>query len=165
MALFVGAALTGAYAETIPNFEVLTLACFLAGLLLGARDGAMIGGSCMLLYSLLNPYGPAHPLVTASQVTGQVLSGIAGGMTRRAGLERRPRWIQATVMGACGVSLTLFYDLLTNLATGVIYGQLRFWLLAGIPFALWHILSNLALFAAVGTPLLGVLARYSARLS
>jgi membrane protease YdiL (CAAX protease family) len=37
-------------------------------------------------------------------------------------------------------------------------------LLAGIPFSLWHIGFNIALFVAIGTPLAGVLARYAERL-
>ena len=41
---------------------------------------------------------------------------------------------------------------------------MRFWLIAGIPFSLWHIGFNVALFAVLGTPLTAVLARYSARL-
>src|SRR5438034_296209 len=86
-ALMVAAGLTGVYAETIPNFEVLTLVVFGAGTLLGARDGALVGAVTELIYSLLNPYGVAHPLVTASQVCGMAAAGVAGGIAARAGLE------------------------------------------------------------------------------
>ena len=65
------AGLTGAYAETIPNFEVLTLVVFCSGVLLGVRDGVMTGAITMLVYSLLNPYGAAPPLITLSQVVGE----------------------------------------------------------------------------------------------
>jgi hypothetical protein len=165
VALIVAVALTGVYAESIPNFEVLTLCAFLGGTLLGGRDGALVGGSCALLYSLLNPYGPAHPAVTLSQVVGEASAGAAGGLVAAGRLERRARWLQWVGMGLIGVLLTAFYDVITNLATGLVFGQVGFWLLAGIPFSLWHMLNNLALFAAVGTPLLGVTARYAARLS
>ena len=70
-ALMVAAALTGVYSESIANFEVLTLVVFGSGVLLGARDGALVGTLTELIYSLLNPYGPAHPLVTLSQVIGE----------------------------------------------------------------------------------------------
>ena len=63
------------------------------------------------------------------------------------------------------IIVTAFYDLLTNVATGLVYGQMRTWLLAGIPFALWHIGYNIALFATLGDPLSAVSARYSERLS
>jgi len=66
----------------------------------------------------------------------------------------------------CGLErLTASYDLLTNVATGLVFHQMTTWLLAGIPFALWHIGYNIALFAALGTPLTAVFARYGERLS
>jgi hypothetical protein len=161
----VAAGLTGVYAETIPNFEVLTLVVFLSGMLLGARDGAMVGGLTMLVYSLLNPYGAVHPLVTASQVTGEVVAGLAGGWCVRLGLERLPAGGRAVAMGLAAVGLTLCFDLVTNLATGVVFGQVRVTLLGGIPFALWHTLWNVVLFVAIGTPLARVFAHYRSRLS
>jgi membrane protease YdiL (CAAX protease family) len=46
-----------------------------------------------------------------------------------------------------------------------VFGQIRLTLLAGIPFSLWHIGYNVALFAALGTPLVAVFGRYAARLA
>lgn len=151
------------YAETIPNFEVLTLVVFGSGVLLGARDGALVGALTMLLYSLLNPYGMAHPLVTAAQVAGEVLAGAAGGAL--AGVAAWPPAARAALLGFAGAALTAVYDLLTNLASGVVYGQMRLVLIGGIPFALWHVGTNLALFAVAGTPVVAVFARYRSRLS
>jgi len=111
------AGLTGAYAETIPNFEVLTLVVFCSGVLLGVRDGMLTGA---------------------------------------------PR---AAVMATAAVVLTLFFDLVTNLATGYLLGQVRIALLGGIPFSLWHIGWNVVLFVGVGTPLVGALSHYRSRLS
>ena len=159
----IAAGLTGVYAETIPNFEVLTLVVFASGVLLGARDGALVGTVTMLLYSLLNPYGLAHPLVTAAQVAGEAVAGLTGGLA--AGLASQPPVVRGAALAGVGVMLTAFYDFLTNLASGVVYGQLRVVLLAGLPFALWHIGTNAALFAIVGTPLAAVCARYRSRLS
>ena len=164
-ALLIAAGLTGVYAETIPNFEVLTLVVFCSGVLLGARDGALVGGLTMLVYSLLNPYGPAHPLVTAAQVAANAASGAAGALFARLGWPARPAVARVAALVLCAVLLTAFYDLLTNVATGLVYGQMRVWLLAGIPFALWHVGYNIALFAALGAPLVAVFARYAERLS
>jgi hypothetical protein len=61
--------------------------------------------------------------------------------------------------------LTAVYDLLTNVATGLVFGQMKYWLIAGIPFSLWHIGFNVALFVTLGVPLAGVLGRYAQRLS
>jgi hypothetical protein len=161
----VAAGLTGVYAENIPNFEVLTLVVFLSGILLGAAWGAWVGGLTMLVFSLLNPYGAVHPLVTASQVAGEVLSGVGGAWFATLGLPARAPWLRATVLAPTAIVLTAAFDFLTNLATGVLFGQIRVTLLGGIPFALWHIGTNVALFVVLGTPLVGLFAHYRARLS
>ena len=83
MALLVAACLTGAYAPRPPDFEIQTLGIFGAGVLLGSRDGAMVGALTMLVYSLMNPYGPAHPLVTLAQLAGQIPAGVAGGLPEK----------------------------------------------------------------------------------
>ena len=161
--LMVAAGITGAYAESIPNFELITLVGFASGVLLGMRDGAGVAALTMLVYSLLNPYGAAHPLVTGSQVLSEALVGATGGAL--AFLSRKPAAVRAVALGLAGATLTAVYDLLTNLATGLVFGQMRAVLLGGIPFALWHIATNVGLFTIVGTALVGVLARYRERLS
>jgi ABC-type Fe3+-siderophore transport system permease subunit len=156
--------LTGAYAESIPNLESLSLVAFCSGVLLGLRDGAAVGALTMLLFTLLNPYGPAPPLVMAAQVLGMALSGAAGASFARAGGPRWPAGRRAFVLALVAFLVTALYDLMTNVASGLVYGQMRMVLLAGIPFSLWHIGFNIALFVAIGTPLAGVLARYAERL-
>jgi hypothetical protein len=161
----VAAGLTGVYAETIPNFEVLTLVVFLAGTLLGAGGGALVGVLTMTVFSLLNPYGAVHPLVTAAQVAGEALAGAAGGWSIRAGLERLAGAPRAAALGAIGLGVTAVFDLVTNLATGVVFGRIGLTLIGGIPFALWHIGWNLVLFVALGTPLVRVFSHYRSRLA
>ncbi len=164
-ALMVAAGLTGVYAETIPNFEVLTLVVFLSGVLLGMSWGALVGALTMIVYSLLNPYGAVHPLVTLAQVMGEVASGASGAWFAAAGFATSRPLVRAFALGLFAIALTAWFDLITNLATGILFGQIRVTLLGGIPFALWHIASNVALFAVLGTPLAGVFAHYRARLS
>jgi hypothetical protein len=161
----VAAGLTGVYAETIPNLEVLTLVVVLSGVLLGATGGAMVGSLTMLVYSLLNPYGAVHPLVTVAQVAGEALAGLAGGALAALRIERLGQWPRALAMGALAVVVTLMFDLVTNVATGVVFGQLKLTLLGGIPFALWHTGWNVVLFVVLGTPLVRLFAHYRARLS
>lgn len=165
MALLTAACLTGAYAPRPPDFEVQTLGIFAAGVLLGSRDGAVVGALTMLVYSLMNPYGPAHPLVTVAQLLGQVPAGIAGGLFAAAGLHGRGTAVRGAALGGLALALTLWFDLVTNVATGLVVGQMRVVLLQGIPFALWHGGTNLLLFVLLGTPLVGVFGRYRARLS
>ena len=164
-ALMVAASLTGVYAEQIPNFEVMTLVVFCSGVLLGVRDGSLIGALAELIYSLLNPYGSAHPLVTLSQVCGVAAAGALGGVAARIDLASRAPFPRAVALASAAVGVTVWFDILTNLATGMVYGQVRAVLIGGIPFSLVHIASNLALFVVLGTPLVGVFSRYRARLS
>ena len=165
MALLVAVCLAGAYAPRPPDFEVQTLGIFGAGVLLGARDGALVGGLTMLVYSLLNPYGPAHPLVTVAQLLGQIPAGFAGGFFAMLGLQGRPVVVRAVALAGLALVLTFWFDLVTNVATGLVFGQMRVVLLQGIPFALWHTGSNVLLFVLLGTPLVAVFGRYRARLS
>lgn len=160
-----GAGLGGAYLHAIPNVHPLDLIVFCAGLLLGVRDGMLIGGLTMLVYSLLNPYGTAPPLITISQVIGEAAFGLGGGVLGNLGIARRPWIVRILTMVLAALLLTLFFDLITNLATGVLFGQMRMVLIGGIPFAAIHMGVNAALFAAVGAPLSAVLARYRERLS
>src|SRR5262245_45684104 len=164
-ALLIAAGLTGVYAETIPNFEVLTLVVFCSGVLLGARDGVLVGGLTMLIYSLLNPYGPAHPVVTLSQVLGSALAGLAGAVFALTGLTGRGAVARGIALAVSALVVTACFDLMTNFATGLVYGQMRVWLIGGIPFALWHIGYNMLLFVVLGTPLTVVFARYAERLA
>jgi hypothetical protein len=138
---------------------------FCSGVLLGGRDGALVGGITMLIFSLLNPYGPVHPLVSVAQVLGMALAGWAGAFAARIRLPERSARVRAVWLAAIAIPVTLFFDLVTNAATGVVFGQMRLTLIAGIPFSLWHVGYNIALFAALGTPLVAVCWRYAARLS
>jgi len=161
----VAAGLTGVYAETIPNFELLTLVVFCSGILLGARDGALVGIVTSLVYSLLNPYGAVHPLVTLSQVTGEAAAGLAGAAFAAAGWPARSPAARAAALAVTAAVVTLFYDFITNLATGILFGQVRATLIGGIPFAFWHNVTNVGLFVVLGTPLAGVFWHYRSRLS
>jgi hypothetical protein len=137
---------------------------FSAGLLLGARDGALTAALTELVFSLLNPYGPALPLITLAQVLGMAVAGAAGGVLGAADLGGLPAVPRAIALALAGAVVTLFFDLATNLATGVLFGQMKLTLLGGIPFALVHIGTNVALFVAIGTPLAGALRHYRSRL-
>jgi len=138
---------------------------FCSGVLLGVRDGVVTAAVMMLVYSLLNPYGAVQPLITVSQVVGEAVAGAAGGVIAALGIAKSPAPLRAATLALSGAIVTLFFDLVTNLATGFLLGQVRLTLLGGIPFSLWHVGTNVALFAAIGTPLVGALSHYRLRLS
>src|SRR5207244_13404981 len=112
-----------------------------------------------------NPYGPAPPLVMAAQVLGCALNGLGGAVFARMGGPGWPVAWRAFGLGVFALVLTALYDLLTNVATGLVFGQMRYCVIAGIPVSLWHIGFNVALFVTLGVPLAGVLGRYAQRLS
>jgi hypothetical protein len=65
-------------------------------------------------------------------------------------------------MGVTGFSVTLLYDILTNLGVVIVTGQFLPIMLAAIPFTLVHLLSNTLIFILL-TPLLCRLARLERR--
>ena len=91
--------------------------------------------------------GAALPPVTAAQIVGMAAAGGAGGLGARIDPYRvfslPRRW--GLVLAA--VAVTLFFDLVTNLATVWTLGNLWVVLIAAIPFSALHIVSNSLLFA------------------
>jgi hypothetical protein len=138
---------------------------FCSGVLLGFRDGMLVGAITMVIYSVLNPYGPVHPAVTASQVSGEVIAGATGALAARAHLPEAAAGLRAVVLALAAAGITAVYDFLTNVASGIVYGQIKATLIGGIPFALWHIATNVGLFVILGTPLVAIFARYRTRLA
>ena len=133
----------------VPNVEGISAVSFFSGLLMGCWRGGLIGGTAMLLLSLLNPLGPAPPPVLAAQIAGMALIGAGGHLLRR-GQVFRARF-RALAMVSGGV-LTLVYDGLTNYGVAVSIGKWRdplVVMIAGIPFAAIHVATNTMIFGAV----------------
>jgi hypothetical protein len=142
--------LAGGYALSgVPNVEVMTLIAFAGGWLTGVAGGAAVGVLGMTLFTSANPYGAAVPLVAAAQVISMGFVGACGGLWGRSS-GRRPRSPSAIEMAALGAGLTAVYDLTTNASIGIAFSQLTPTLVAGIPFALIHIISNALLFGIAG---------------
>ena len=136
----------------IPNVELMTLTVFIAGIFCGVRLGSAIGAFSILLFSLLNPLGPAPAPLLVAQVAGFVLIGSGGGLI---GPHLAPARASSVVASAAaGFALTLGYDVLTTVATAFIaLGASRFIeglrgiAVAGIVFVAWHVGINTAIFA------------------
>jgi hypothetical protein len=142
----------------IPNLELMTLTVFMAGGFCGARLGSAVGALSMLIFSMLNPLGPAPAPLLAAQVAGFVIIGAGGGL---AGPRLAPAGAAAAAAAAAaGFILTVSYDILTTAATAFIaLGASRFFeglggvALAGIAFVAWHVGINTAIFAVAVPPL------------
>jgi hypothetical protein len=149
---------------SVPNVELMTLSAFLSGALVGTGGGAVVGFLAMAIFSGLNPYGIAPPPVYATQMLGLAAIGAAGGVV---GTRVAPRGIVSVlVYGALGFSLTVFYDVLTNLATAVVIGATADpWpvVAAGLAFTVWHFVFNAIFFAVLAPPFLAWMRRRHAR--
>jgi hypothetical protein len=147
-AIFIALAIAGGLALIqLPNVEMVTVAVFLAGFLLGIARGVFVGGVAEFLYSFFNPYGvPAPPLLVA-QVFSMALAGGAGGFLGKFYKTRTPPfWL----LGVCGGLLTLLFDLNTTLGFTLFIESPWQGLMAavafGAPFYLTHIGTNTLIF-------------------
>jgi len=138
---------------SVPNVEFFTFVVLSSGFLLGIIEGCLVGIISMSLYtSIITPYGlPPLPIAFA-QVFSMALIGIAGGVSRML-CTIFPKRLKFLTPGLFGLGLTLIYDLLTNLATAYVMGQFLPVMISAIPFALIHLLSNMAIFVVL-TPVL-----------
>lgn len=144
--------------------ELFTLALFVSGLLTGPGWGIWVGFVARLVFSVANPLGPAHPWVMAAQVVGGAWVGLLGGLfrpwlLRPSGASPAP-FLRTLLLLAAALLATGGYDLLTNVAQGIVFGSVPVTLAAGILPAAQHLASNLVLFALLGGLLLPWLGRY-----
>ena len=143
----------------VPNVELMTVAIFLSGVILGAWRGGLVGALSILFFSVFNPYGPPLPPLLAAQIAGFTLIGFSGGMLR-ARLARMDRGA-AMISAVAGLLLTLLYDALTTIATAFItlgpagfIGGLAGFFAVGAIFVIVHALSNTVVFAVAIVPVL-----------
>ena len=134
----------------VPNVELLTLTIAFAGLLLGPASGLLVGIATGAIFGTLNVMGLPYPPVWIAQLTGYAFTGFLFGQFRSGFTAGQPVAV-AVKCAVGGFGVTLFFDALTNIAfpvsTGV--GPSQWWpyLVAGIPFAITHLVSNTLLFA------------------
>lgn len=145
--------------------ELFTVALFVSGAILGRAWGVWVGLVARLVFSVANPLGPAHPWVLGAQVVGGAYVGFLGGSARPwllPGPERPepgPR-AQTAVLLLAGLLATLGYDLVTNLAQGIVFGSIPVTLAASALPAGQHLASNLVLFVLLGNFLFPWLRRH-----
>lgn len=149
----------------IPNVEFFSFVVFAAGFLFGTIEGGVVGALSMSIYTMVNPYGPPPLPVGAAQVFSMILIGVSGGLFFHLIRLRRIKGIDFTIitlMGISGFSLTLLYDILTNLGVVMVAGEFIPIMIAAVPFTLIHLLSNTIIFILL-TPLLFRLAKLERR--
>lgn len=124
----------------VPGVELMTTNAVLAGAALGPAGGMVAGVLTQAVYSLGSPYGPPLPQVLAAQVVGMAVAGLAGGILGPL-VRRSPARVAAALAAVAGVGVSLFYDLITNVAVAAALAiPLPGVLVAGAPLAAVHAL-------------------------
>jgi hypothetical protein len=170
--LLVAVVVTLGYAlAAVPNVELMTVAVFVSGFLVGPRLGATVGAVSAAIFSAFNPLGAALPPLLAAQALGQGVVGFVGGVAGPGLARRGSRWISFVAAGILGFLITVLYDVLTNIGAFVIisgdktFGNLVKFVGAGIAFMAMHLVWNTLVFAAALTPVLIVLDRHRREIS
>jgi hypothetical protein len=141
-----------------PNVEFTSLITFLTGAVLGVSFGAGLGSLVMFVNGFLSPAGFAG-LLLPFQMLGMALVGVGGGLYGRSRSRSYDSGshFETAVLGA---SLTLIFDVLTNLGWAIpltLAGQPVFLavvsvLVTGAVPSLVHVVSNTAFFGAAFVP-------------
>mgnify|MGYP001774302169 CR=1 FL=1 len=163
IAVLVAACLVSNYALIgVANFKVMDLLVFVSGFVFGPIIGASIGVLTWMVYGVLNPYGFV-PQIWVITMLSETIYGIIGGILAKSisVSDYSSNRVGLTVLfGATGFLLTFLYDLITNVAFAITFGiPIIAALIAGVPLALIHEISNLILFGACSLPLISILER------
>ncbi|MBW6458416.1 MAG: hypothetical protein K0B52_04555 [FCB group bacterium] len=156
LALFLGLAYAFCY---IPNLEFASAIAFLAGLLLGWKRGLFVALIGEGIFSIANPFGSslAFPTLLLAQLLGFALIALSGSLCRffiPKLVEEKPL-AAAILLGACGLLLSLFYNIITTVFYAVPSGfdpeQILALIISGVPFYLIHLISNTLIFSLLIT--------------
>ena len=138
----------------LPNIELFTLMIFLAGFILGKRDGAIVGLMSSFIFVFFNPYGVSPLPLFAYQLAHYSLVGTLGGISHS--FLRKKEYFKPEddlyvfrvllIFAIIGAVVTFVYDILSTLIGALsIFGTLEtFWAtyLIGLPFTTIHLVGN-----------------------
>ena len=162
-AMFVALMVASGWAlALVPNVELVTALAFVAGATLGPRLGALIGATGMFVFSATNPVGSglAFPLLLATQIIGQAMMGLLGGLFVRWPVKRLEQPGGRLLLALAGLTGTVFYDGLTSISFPLLSGagtaEIISFLMAGLAFTLLHQASNVLIFYLVVPRLIGI---------
>jgi len=141
----------------IPNVEIISVTMFLSGLFLGLKHGTMSAVIAGIIFVFFNPNGPQPIIIVGiAQILGFASFPIMGGLLRGIILKKMTIQSNVILMSVLGLILTLWYDILTNLAFAVTIGPFWIVLWGGLSFAVAHIISNSIIFGFTGAFILKI---------
>lgn len=149
IALLLGIGYALAY---VPNIELVTALVFCAGVLMGYKQGLIVGLIGEFLFSALNLMGSGllFPPMLLAQLLAMAFVAFSGALLRRPVLNAQPGLRTAVILGGTGMFLTLFYDILTSAAFPVLAGfalrEIIVTIFAGLAFSIIHLISNTLVF-------------------
>jgi len=138
----------------LPNIELFTLMIFLAGFIMGKKDGAIIGLMSSFIFVFFNPYGVSPLPLFAYQLAHYSLVGFLGGISHNFLSKKdyfKPEddlyvFRVLLIFGIIGAVITFVYDILSTLIGALsIFGTLdTFWVtyIIGLPFTTVHLIGN-----------------------
>ncbi len=138
----------------IPNIELFTLTIFLAGFILGKRDGMITGFLSSFTFCFFNPLGASPLPLFAFQLTHYSITGLVGGIIgilfkKRRVFEFNDDLYKPSVMtlfGVIGALITSSFQFLSALVEVLSYfGTLDEYvpyLMTGLIFTVVHIIGN-----------------------
>ncbi|MCS7114853.1 MAG: ECF transporter S component [Nitrososphaerota archaeon] len=147
----------------VPNVKVMDLLVFVTGYVFGPLVGAFVGIFAWFVYGLINPYGFVFQIWLATMFS-EAIYGVAGGLIskRLTSTGFTGNILEASFsFGAAGFLLTFFYDLITNVVYALAFNvPMLVAIIAGVPFALVHEVSNAVLFGVCSVPLVTTLEKF-----
>jgi LytS/YehU family sensor histidine kinase len=138
------------------NVKLMDFIVFVGGFCFGPLVGTLIGIVSWMVYGTLNPLGFSLP-IWLSTMFSEPIYGIVGALVRKS-LNRndfaeykKDRVNACFFFGVLGMSLTVVYDVITNIVFGYVSGwNILFALIVGfVPLGFVHMISN-AFFFGLG---------------
>jgi hypothetical protein len=158
IALFAAlAAALGFLFAPIPNVELFTFSLFMAGCLLGWRDGALAALLAVALYYGLNPYGSslALPLLFAAQLlAGLAIAGLGALYAACLPSARGARWVRRLALLPFALLAAMALPGLPSLAFLLVAGGAwEGWAALGVLMTAGSLAVNLIVFTTSTEPL------------
>jgi len=136
----------------VPNVELVTTMIFLAGVLMRLKRGLLVGILGEFLFSALNPIGSGllFPPMLIAQIAAMTVVCLTGALLRNYILNWKTSLPNIILIGAIGLLLTLFYDILVSaaypLSAGFKLRETVATIIAGLAFSVIHLISNTIIF-------------------
>ncbi len=140
---------------SLPNIELFTLSIFLAGFIMGKKEGFFIGTLSALIFVFFNPYGVSPLPLLTYQIIHYAFTGLIGALTHDVLEGRsfyRPELDLYTLpmmilFGFIGGIITISFDIITSFIGAItIYGTLDAFIpyfLSGVVFTTIHEAGNI----------------------